>query len=80
MAQELSRSLSKFYPHISFQMIQVNSNRIGTMFKHKDKIPKNLTSQVVYKFCNDASYVEGLQQEPYKSELPNTKEDPIGRT
>ena len=61
MAKELSRSLSKFYPHISFQMIQVNSNRIGSLFKYKDKLPKNLTSQVVYKFCcakcNDASYV-----------------------
>ena len=44
------------------QMVLSNKSRIGNNFHFKDRIPKDLTSGVVYKFqcglCNKSYYVE----------------------
>ena len=61
MKRDLTKALSKLYPDYSFQFILVNPFKIGSFFNHKDRIPKCLSSSVVYKFrcaCKDApSYV-----------------------
>ena len=60
MVKELKKILSGFYPHISFQILQVNKRTIGSLFPYKDRLPKELKSSIIYKFscasCQ-ASYV-----------------------
>lgn len=50
MKTELSKLLSKYFPHINFKLIMVNNFRIGSFFNYKDKLGKGVRSSVVYKF------------------------------
>ena len=51
LSKELKTCLAKFYPHISFNFIFVNSRTISSLFRYKEKLPKPLLSSVIYKFC-----------------------------
>ena len=44
MVKELKRLLSSFYPHISFNFVQVNKRTIGSLFNYKDRLPKLIES------------------------------------
>ena len=48
---ELTKLISNYFYHIHPKIIQVNSFRIGSLFKYKDTLPKKLCSSVVYKYC-----------------------------
>ena len=60
MVSELKKIMEKFYPHRSFELVQVNKKTIGSFFKYKDQLPKAMRSCVIYKYscasCN-ASYI-----------------------
>ena len=60
MIKELRRTLSGFYPHLSFHFVQVNKQTIGSLFSYKDRLPNELKSSLIYKYscasCN-ASYI-----------------------
>ena len=50
LANELSASLFRFVPHCVFVLIEVNLNKIGSLFNYKDRLPTPLHSFLVYKF------------------------------
>ena len=54
---ELNSILVKFFPSISFRIILVNSNKIGSFFRYKDSLPVASRSSVIYQFtcprCGD---------------------------
>ena len=60
LKREITELLSKFYPYLKPRIVLINSFSIGSLFKHKDRLPKYCQSAVVYKFCCascGASYV-----------------------
>jgi hypothetical protein len=50
LKRELTVLLSTYFPNISFQLIFVNTFKIGTFFRYKDDLPASLRSCLVYKF------------------------------
>ena len=56
MRKKLNKVLKHCYPKITFRFIFTNSNTINTLFKHKEPLPTNLISNIVYQFkcphCN----------------------------
>ena len=50
LSMELTKLVSNYFYHINPKMVQVNNFRIGSFFKFKDALPKNLCSSVVYKY------------------------------
>ena len=60
LKRELTGQLMKFYPYLDPRIVLMNSFSIGSMFRHKDRLPKGCESAVVYQFCCascGASYV-----------------------
>ena len=61
LSKELYKALTKHYPQINFNFILTTGNKMGNMFKFKDRLPQLMTSSLVYKFsctsCSDVSYV-----------------------
>ena len=58
--RDLSKLFNEVYPQISPRFVFVNSFSIGSLFRFKDRIPKTLRSNVVYKFecsCCNAGYI-----------------------
>ena len=51
LVKQLNALISEYFPHIDPKLILSNNQRIGTFFKYKDTLPKNLQSSVVYKYC-----------------------------
>ena len=49
LAHELSVLLSNFVPHCDFVLIQVNLNKIASLFNYKDKLPTPMRSSLAYK-------------------------------
>ena len=73
MKLELSKSLSKFYPNYSLQFVLVNPFKIGTFFNHKDRIPRCVSSSVVYQFscaCKDAPSYVGMTSRHLFQRIP----------
>lgn len=53
---ELTQLLEKSFPQINFRFIFTNSFKIGSLFKHKERLPWTMCSMVVYKFsCSSCS-------------------------
>ena len=56
MRKKLNKLLKHCYPKTTFRFIFTNSNTINTLFKHKEPLPTNLISNIVYQFkcprCN----------------------------
>ena len=50
LKRELESLLLKYFGHLDFKIILVNSFRIGSLFKCKDVLPKVLRSNVIYEF------------------------------
>ena len=48
--KSLHKLLKQCYPNTIFRFIFTNSKTIGTMFKHKEPLPSNLISNIVYQF------------------------------
>ena len=48
--QELDILISKFYIHLDVKIVLSNKFTIGSFFKFKDNLPKNMCSSLVYKF------------------------------
>ena len=46
----------KFFPHLKLNLIFKNGFSIGSMFRHKERLPSELCSSVIYKYmcalCN----------------------------
>ena len=57
---QLLKILNSAYPQVAFRFVFTNPFTIGSIFRHKDRIPKHLVSNIVYSFtcssCN-AGYV-----------------------
>ena len=62
---KLNKILKRCYPKTIFRFIFTNSNTINSLFKHKESIPSNLISNIVYQFkcrqCN-LTYVGQTQR------------------
>jgi hypothetical protein len=57
---KLQDQLSEIYPHLSIRFCQRNSFTIGSFFRFKDRIPREMLSNIIYEFkCRDcnASYI-----------------------
>ena len=50
LKEEISTTLSRYFMHIKFNPILINSNTIGSFFKFKDKLPLCSCSSVIYKY------------------------------
>ena len=54
--KKLNRVLKQCYPNTIFRFIFTNSKTINSLFKHKEPLPLNLTSTIVYQYkcpqCN----------------------------
>ena len=48
--KKINKALKQCYPKTTFRFIFSNPNTIGSMFKHKETIPPNLISNIVYQF------------------------------
>lgn len=48
---DVLKLLSKYFTNDYFRLIPVNKFSIGSFFNHKDKLPLDMLSSVVYKFC-----------------------------
>ena len=48
--KKLSRLLKSAYPDIHFRFIFTNPCTIGSQFRHKEKVPSHLVSNVIYMF------------------------------
>ena len=48
--KNFSRLLKACYPEIHFRFIFTNPCTIGSQFRHKEQIPSNLVSNIVYSF------------------------------
>ena len=48
--KRLKDCLTKFYPQINFKFIHINSFKINSFFRFKDRLPTPLCSSVVYQF------------------------------
>ena len=60
MKRDLADILTKFYPYLNPRIVLMNTFSIGSLFRHKDRLPKSCQSAVVYQFCCascGASYV-----------------------
>ena len=58
--KELSKLFNLVYPQVAFRFTFTNSYTIGSFFRYKDRIPKALCSNIVYKFscsCCNARYI-----------------------
>ena len=67
---KVTRLRNAAYPHLNIRFVFRSSTRISSFFPCKDKVPKFLTSSVVYLFkcrCCSASYV-GQPRAIYTSE------------
>ena len=57
---ELTRCFASAFPQVSFRFIFTNAYTIRSFFRYKDRVPKELCSNIVYKFncssCN-AGYI-----------------------
>ena len=51
MKQDITEVLTAFYPYIDFRVVLRNSFTTGSLFKFKDRVPKECSSGVIYKFC-----------------------------
>ena len=58
--KELTGIFASSFPQVSFRFIFTNAYTIGSFFRYKDRVPKELRSNIVYKFncssCN-AGYI-----------------------
>ena len=54
--KSINNLIVKFYPQVSLSLVFCNNNTISNMFPFKDAIPKELRSNIVYKYtcgiCN----------------------------
>ena len=60
LKNKLSKLMKEFYPQISIKVIFKPALSIGNFFKHKDILPMELQSSVIYKYscsCCNATYV-----------------------
>ena len=65
MKRDLASVLTKFYPYLNPRIVLMNTFSIGSLFRHKDRLPKCCQSAVVYQFCCascGASYVGSTQR------------------
>ena len=47
---DLQKLFQKFFPQIDFKMIFTNKFTLGSYFNHKDKIPQDLHSGIIYNY------------------------------
>ena len=56
LKNDLQSMALKFFPHLKLNLIFKNSFSIGSMFRHKERLPSELCSSVIYKYmcalCN----------------------------
>ena len=56
LKNDLQSVLHKIYPHLKINLVFKNNFSIGSIFKHKERLPSDLCSSVVYKYecalCN----------------------------
>ena len=54
--KKLNKTLKHYYPKTVFRFIFTNPKTISSLFKHKEALPTNLTSNIIYEFkcshCN----------------------------
>ena len=50
LKKELDILISKFYIHLDVKIVLSNKFTVGSFFKFKDNLPKNMCSSLVYKF------------------------------
>ena len=58
--KEILSLVNKRYPQINLKMVFVNRFTIGSFFKHKEKLPSDVSSWVIHKFKRDefnSSYI-----------------------
>ena len=64
---KLNSILVQFFPSVSFRVILVNNNKIGSFFRYKDSLPVASRSSVNYQFmyphCGD-QYVRSTRRMP----------------
>ena len=48
---EIQEIITKFYPQINLKIIFKNNNTISSFFNFKDRIPDEVRSNIVYKYC-----------------------------
>ena len=51
LKRDLSDVLMKFSPYLNPVIVLMNTFPIGSLFRHKDRLPKSCQSSVVYQFC-----------------------------
>ena len=58
LKRNLNSLIAQFYPQVNLRMVFQNNHTISSMFRFKDVIPKDLRSNIVYKYtcgvCNSA--------------------------
>ena len=61
LRKELKNILERYFAYIDFELIQSNKFTLASLFRYKDRLPKELTSGIVYKYscakCQLASYI-----------------------
>lgn len=48
---KIKKLLSEFYPQVEIRFIFTNNFKIGNFFNIKDRMPANLRSSIIYKYC-----------------------------
>ena len=51
LRSELEIICRRYFPFIKLEIILSNSHKIGSLFQHKDVIPRDLKSSVIYSYC-----------------------------
>ena len=54
LEKQFHRIFNKFYPHIDFKIVFTNTFTIHGLLNHKEKLPRDLCSSLVYLFQCDA--------------------------
>ena len=71
LKSQLTSCLSKFYPSVVFKLVFVNDFKIGSFFRFKDRIPKSMSSSLVYEFScvrgrTPVSYIGSTKRHLYE--------------
>ena len=66
LTEELKNIVLKFYPQIHLRILFKNCSTVGNSFSIKDKMPKELVSNIIYKYtceCCKAFYIGKVQKQ-----------------
>ena len=66
LKKEIVKITTKLYPQIELKLVSTNNFSISSLFKHKEKLPKSMCSNIIYSFtcstCNSRYFGSTTRQ------------------